>query len=281
MQTTHAQEMKRGDRFGFGENWAQFLTTLDERRLASARQALSDMLGATDLTGLRFLDAGSGSGLSSYAARSFGAEVHSFDYDPQSVACTREMRRRFFDGDPAWTVEEGSVLDRDYLAGLGQFDVVYSWGVLHHTGQMWRAIDGVAALTKPGGTLFIAIYNNMGGKSRLWTAIKRTYCGLPKALRAPFAMAVTAPIQLWSIFVHLIQGKLGRYVDYIRHYRERRGMSWWHDQLDWIGGYPYEDAKPEEVFERLHSQGFSLKKLKTYGGGVGCNEFVFERTAGV
>ena len=34
----------------------------------------------------------------------------------------------------AWTIETGDILNADYLAALGQFDAVYAWGVLHHTG---------------------------------------------------------------------------------------------------------------------------------------------------
>lgn len=278
--TTHAQEIEQGERFGFGENWANFLGTLNDERIVVAERALEQMLGTPSLSGRRFLDAGSGSGLSSLAARRMGATVHSFDYDPKSVACTMELRRRYFPDDPQWTVEEGSVLDKAYLETTGVFDIVYSWGVLHHTGQMWNAIENVSTLCKPNGLLFIAIYNNMGGGSRRWTWIKRTYCQLPSALRIPFALLVTTPIQIWSLAVHTVQGKALRYFNHIKHYGERRGMSWWHDQLDWIGGYPYEDAKPEEVFRFLHDRGFSLVDMTTCGGGIGCNQFVFRKVAG-
>lgn len=275
--TTHRQDIEKGERFGFGENWANFLGALNEERIAVAERALGGMLETQSLKGLRFLDAGSGSGLSSLAARKMGATVHSFDYDPQSVACTLELKRRYFPEDPQWTVEEGSVLDRTYLETMGEFDIVYSWGVLHHTGQMWAAIDNVSALCKPNGLLFIAIYNNMGGGSRLWTRIKWIYCKLPSVFRVPFAILVTAPIQIWSLAVHVLQGKGGRYFDNIKNYRERRGMSWWHDQLDWIGGYPYEDAKPDEVFRFLRDRGFTLVNMTTHGGHIGCNEFVLRR----
>jgi len=277
--TTHAQDIKKGERFGFGENWTNFLGTLNEERIAVAELALGRMLETTSLMGMRFLDAGSGSGLSSLAARQMGATVHSFDYDPESVACTMELKRRYSPDDLQWTVEEGSVLDRAYLKTTGDFDVVYFWGVLHHTGQMWTAVANVSERCKSDGLLFIAIYNNMGGSSRLWTWIKRTYCKLPSALRIPFALVVTAPIQIWSLAVHVLQGKGRLYFDYIRNYRERRGMSWWHDQLDWIGGYPYEDAKPDEVFRFLRERGFSLVNMTTHGGHIGCNEFVFRKVS--
>ena len=127
------------DRFAFGANWSRFLARLTPERIRLAESSLTDWLG--DLRGRSFLDIGSGSGLFSLAARNLGARVHSFDYDPDSVACTAELRRRFHPDDPDWGVEQGSALDEPYLRSLGMFDVVYSWGVLHHTGDMWRALD--------------------------------------------------------------------------------------------------------------------------------------------
>ena len=121
--------------FAFGENWSRFLTSLSDKQIEQSIRSVSALVGR-DLLDKTFLDIGSGSGLSSLAARRLGARVYSFDYDPQSVACTQELRRRFFPGDAAWTVAHGSVLDEPFLATLGQFDIVYSWGVLHHTGHM-------------------------------------------------------------------------------------------------------------------------------------------------
>src|SRR5439155_18132467 len=173
--STHQKEIAEGKRFEFGKNWSRFLACLDEQRIAAAEASLREMLEVNDLVGERFLDIGCGSGLFSLAARRLGAVVHSFDYDPHSVACTQELKRRYFADDAFWTIEEGSVLDAGYLAALGQFDVVYSWGVLHHTGQMWQALDLVAPLVADEGKLFIAIYNDQGGVSRRWRAIKRVY----------------------------------------------------------------------------------------------------------
>src|SRR3712207_1360016 len=191
--STHAAEVARGDRFEFGENWSRFLELLDDGRIARAEESLKTMLEVESLEGKSFLDIGSGSGLFSLAARRLGARVHSFDYDPQSVACTMELRRRFFPEDSDWKVEEGSALDAEFVSSLGKFDVVYSWGVLHHTGQMWKALENVDALVAPGGKLYIAIYNDTGTQSARWKWIKRTYNRLPRFLRGPFTIAVIAP----------------------------------------------------------------------------------------
>ncbi len=179
----HSEEILGGKRFAFGGNWAQFLALLDDQRILDAEKSLQSMLEVENLAGKSFLDVGSGSGLFSLAARRLGARVRSFDYDPQSVACTEELKRRYFLDDGNWVVEEGSVLDEDYLACLGVFDVVYSWGVLHHTGAMWQALENVVPLIKERGQLFISIYNDQGGPSARWLRVKRTYNALPETLR--------------------------------------------------------------------------------------------------
>ncbi|HZB24819.1 MAG TPA: glycosyltransferase, partial [Vicinamibacterales bacterium] len=158
----HAREVAAGERFEFGSNWARFLEVVDEDRIFTAEESLREMLHRTDLRGLTFLDVGSGSGLFSLAARRLGARVRSFDYDPQSVACTAELRRRYCPDDSQWEVSQGSILDARFVRSLGTFDIVYSWGVLHHTGNMWEALELVGQAVAPGGLLFIAIYNDMG-----------------------------------------------------------------------------------------------------------------------
>ncbi|HEX8068918.1 MAG TPA: class I SAM-dependent methyltransferase [Pyrinomonadaceae bacterium] len=278
MNTTHAGELARGERFEFGANWARFLAVLDERRIGTAEASLRRMLEVASLGGRSFLDIGSGSGLFSLAARRLGARVHSFDYDPRSVACTRELRRRYFADDPDWTVEEGSALDETYVRALGTFDVVYSWGVLHHTGAMWRALEHAALPVAAGGKLFVAIYNDTGTQARRWHWIKRAYNRLPRPLRVPFALAVSAPEEGKALARALVRG---RPLDYVRTWTEYgqgdRGMSHWRDIVDWVGGYPYEVATPEQIFDFYKARGFTLTKLHCGGVGLGCNEFVFER----
>ena len=273
--SSHAIEIAQGERFEFGKNWSRFLELLDDTRIESAVDSLRQMLEVEDLSGKSFLDIGSGSGLFSLAARRLGARVHSFDYDPHSVACTTELRRRYFSNDSDWKIEEASALDADYVKSLGEFDVVYSWGVLHHTGEMWRALDNAQLPVKRGGKLFIAIYNDMGSRSRRWVWIKRTYNDLPRFLKSPFALATIAPQEAKSLLRSLVTLKPGEYVREWTQYDKNRGMSRWRDIIDWVGGYPYEVAKPEEIFDFYRARGFQLTKMKCGGVGLGCNEFVF------
>ena len=268
MVDSHRAEVLRRTRFEFGANWSRFLSVLNEQRIKQAEESLCTYLGVSNLSGQRFLDAGSGSGLFSLAARRLGATVHSFDFDPQSVACTRELKNRYFSQDEQWVVEEASVLDRDYLAALGTFDVVYSWGVLHHTGAMWQALGNVASLPAANGRLFIAIYNDQGWISKYWLKVKQAYARnvvfrlLVLLVHAPYLFGVRFLVRAATGRLHL-----------------ERGMSLWYDMIDWVGGYPFEVARPEEIFDFYRDRGLQLTRLKTNAGRHGCNEFVLNRPA--
>ena len=271
----HTAELTAGERFPFGENWKQFLCGMNEARIQESIRALQTMLGVDSLEGKTFLDIGSGSGLSSLAAHRLGANVTSFDYDPSSVGCTLELRQRYADGTDRWNVMHGSALSPEFLESLGTFDVVYSWGVLHHTGRMWNAIDNAATLVRRGGVFFIAIYNDQGVWSRRWTGIKKLYCsGLHGKL---FVSSVFVPWWTFrSALSDVVRGRAPWYS--IANYDKNRGMSAWHDWHDWLGGYPFEAAKPEAIILPILQRGFTLSNLNTQYGSVGCVEYVFRRS---
>lgn len=272
MNGNHRIQVHAGERFDFGENWSKFLRVLDDERINEAKKSLISMLGVESLTGKTFLDVGSGSGLFSLAARLLGATVTSFDFDPKSVACARELKRRYFDGDSDWLIHEGSVLDKDFVLALGKFDIVYSWGVLHHTGEMWQALENVVANVASEGQLFIAIYNDQERISERWAALKKIYCSgfwgrqIVKAICIPYFVLPAFALDLY---------KRRNPLKIYSEYKKQRGMSKLHDWYDWLGGYPFEVAKPEDIFDFYRRHGFELRRLITCGGGLGCNQFVF------
>jgi 2-polyprenyl-6-hydroxyphenyl methylase/3-demethylubiquinone-9 3-methyltransferase len=290
--TTSAPTPAKGDsstlegRFEFGRNWRHFLATLNESRIAQAIGSLQRLLRVSDLQGLSFLDAGSGSGLFSLAAQRLGARVRSFDYDPESVACTVELKSRFAAEDSNFVVTKGSVLDREFLATLGTYDLVYSWGVLHHTGAMWQGLENLLTVVAPNGQIALAIYNDQQYISRAWSAIKRLYQRLPRPLRPLLVFAVGAAGFLKRLASTLaacllrlltLRNPVKPLTNWIGE-RQSRGMHAWYDLVDWVGGWPFEVATPEAVFRFLRDRGFVLQEMTT-SGGHGCNEFVFRRIA--
>lgn len=279
MNLLNENEVIQGERFEFGKNWLQFLAVLDEARILRAENSLRAMLDVSDLQGKRFLDIGSGSGLFSLAARRLGAVVYSFDYDPHSVAATKELKRRYCLDDKNWVIEQGSVLDPEFLKVIGKWDVVYSWGVLHHTGDMKSSFSNIIGLVSDGGSLFLAIYNDQGIWSKVWNVIKSIYNKAPCWLKPLYLWSIIIPNQSKLFVIACLKGKPSKYFANIKNYSETstRGMSYWHDIVDWIGGYPFEVATPHMVFNFFKGNGFNLEKLVTWGGGASCNEYVFKK----
>lgn len=256
--------------FAFGENWREFSKLVNDGRIADSDAGLAKLFPPEELIGKRVIDIGCGSGLPALSMLRAGAgHITCVDIDPDSVETARILLSRHAPHD-AWSVEIKSVFDLE-----GTYDIVYSWGVLHHTGDMWPAIDKAASLVRPGGLLAIALYAKtpMCG---FWRSEKRLYRRLPRPLQA-VACATLLGIRA--------TGRLLRFRNPMTLFGSslRRGMSAWHDQHDWLGGYPYESATPDEVRNLLTPHGFVLLRQNLFKGsrlgllGVGCNEYVFQR----
>jgi 2-polyprenyl-3-methyl-5-hydroxy-6-metoxy-1,4-benzoquinol methylase len=277
MTTNHQLELSHKERFAFGDNWWQFIRHLSEKQITEAEKSLKALV-SEDITNQSFLDIGCGSGLFSLAARRLGAQVYSFDYDPRSVACASKLKEIYFANDNDWTIEEGSVLDKKYLAKLGSFDIVYSWGVLHHTSNMWQSLENIHDLVANEGLLCIAIYNDQGRKSDFWRLVKRTYNLLPPQLQSLFTILVMLPFEMRIALISILTLSPQSYLKSWTEYRSRRGMNRWYDMKDWVGGYPYEVATINAITDFYQARGFRLNKVIPTTS-LGCNQFLFQKIA--
>mgnify|MGYP000870245771 CR=1 FL=1 len=261
-------------RFQFGKNWMKYIKNINQNKIDLAKYSMKKMYDIDFRSDENFLDIGCGSGLFSLCAKEFGLSVHSFDFDNDSVECTRMIKDKFHPNDKNWNIEQGSILDKSYISGLDKYNYVYSWGVLHHTGDMYLAMDNAASLVKKNGLLYIALYNYQPFLSSIWTKIKRIYNRsnfLFKSIIIFFSV-----LYLWLPKLLFDMIKLKPFNSWINYSQTSlRGMSPWTDLLDWVGGYPFEVASPDVIINFYIKKGFQLKKIKTVGGKLGCNEYLF------
>lgn len=267
--------MKQTEAYWFGKNWKQFLDeNYSAARLLEAEKSLKSLFGENGLTGKTFLDIGCGSGLFSLAAWRLGAaQITSIDVDRDSVECCRQLANQADKKDSReWNIVHGSILDQAFINGLPKCDVVYSWGVLHHTGNMYQAIENAGKLVSPGGMFMIGIYNWQGGRQGtvVWQKLKKWYCAAPRWQSRLWEWSYIAWKVLYMVLV------LRNPITHIQDYQQNRGMSWFRDVSDWLGGYPYEAATPEEILDFGRNRfGFELIKQKI-NCALGISEFVFK-----
>jgi len=258
--------------FSFGKNWQMFLKTLDSDRIENAKKSLTEFLGGeSNVRGKTFVDIGCGSGLFSLAAHKLGAsKILSVDVDDFSVACATHLREK--ENNPVnWEIKKGSALDEKFISSLGKFDIVYSWGVLHHTGEMYRAFDNIVGLMDSKSVFYTAIYgrsnNKFGGTSNFWLKVKKTYNNSGDLVKR---------LMNYIYVAYYFLDKLATAqnpIKTIREYQKTRGMNWYNDIIDWLGGYPYEFAAPDEIINYFGKKGLYCKKLK-YEYGLACHEYL-------
>jgi SAM-dependent methyltransferase len=272
---------KAAEHFAFGKNWASYAAKVTEAELAEAERGLVRLLGPAGLATQRFLDIGCGSGLHAVAALRLGArEVIAVDLDPESVRTSEEVLRRFAPEGAAWRVLAADVFDLTPGA-FGTFDIVYSWGVLHHTGNLERALASAAALVGPNGRLVLALYRRTW-LDAFWRVEKRWYA---HASDKSQARARSVYLALFRLRMAML-GK--NFAEYVRTYRSNRGMDYYHDVHDWMGGWPYETIEPGEVARLMAPYRFEAEHVPVRPAekwfrrpvglfGSGCEEYVYRR----
>ena len=285
------------DKFSFGKNWISYSKNITKKNISNSEKDLKFFL-KNNIKNKDFLDIGCGSGLSSFAARNLRANVTSYDKDFFSTKCTKELKKKYCKNDKKWKIlNYGDVLNSNFCKRLGKFDIIYSWGVLHHTGNQKKALENIFFNSKKGSIFFIALYNDQGTKSKNWKIIKYTY----NFLRFwPIQVIFASLIMLINILrVHvftfnnvsinfkkyknnpklIIKNQFRAFktfLSYIKNYKRYRGMSYWHDQIDWIGGYPYEVSKPNDIINFFKQKNCKLMKIKI-NKGYGNNIYLFKK----
>lgn len=273
-----ATALEPSDQFDFGENWKSFSgTALQAGRVDAARAAFRGLTADIDLKGSSFLDIGFGQGLGVCLAQEAGAAVCACDINPKCVEALDVTARWFPAFDPsALSLTVGSILNPATVRDLrahprardGGFDVVHSWGVLHHTGNMRLALDHATSLVRPGGHFIVAIYNTHWS-SPAWRLIKHGYVTSPAPARR-LLLGLLSPAIYLAKFAATGRNPL----------RQERGMDFWHDVVDWVGGYPYEHASIRELASMVTARGFALQKAIPATVPTGCNQFVFRKSGG-
>jgi 2-polyprenyl-3-methyl-5-hydroxy-6-metoxy-1,4-benzoquinol methylase len=268
----YEESYKNPKHFSFGKNWKNFLKNLTGEKIEEAEKSLVEFLGGKEnISGKTFIDIGCGSGLFSLAAYRLGAKrVVSVDIDDSSVACVKYLNKKN-NSPEQWTIKTGSALDKKFLSSLGNFDIVYSWGVLHHTGNMYQALENVTLLAHTESKLYIALYNDnqrfIEGTSKFWLKAKMIY-NKCSSLEKRFFQLIYTTYYIIGLTLNFVNP-----IAYIKNYHSLRGMSFMTDIKDWLGGYPYEYATTEQITEFFAKQGFNCEKTVP-ARSIGCNEFL-------
>tara|TARA_E500000331_G_scaffold355996_1_gene412995 strand:- start:217 stop:1053 length:837 start_codon:yes stop_codon:yes gene_type:complete len=271
-------DIKEGKRFRFGSNWKDFVeNNLNEESVKQAISCTKTILDESkiDIKDKTVVDIGCGSGLFSLVALELGAKyVMSFDFDPESVNCTNNLlRSRNFD-EKNYKCTEGNILDEDFIKTLGKYDFVYSWGVLHHTGDLYQALSNASLLAENNGLIFLSLYQKTIFDP-LWRIEKKFFSSSSKNIQLVIC-------KIWIILLkslYTLKGKSFKKI--VANYFMKRGMNFYNDLYDWLGGYPYEGIDTKDCVKFFNTLGFInillKKRSKYFAISSGCNEYIFSK----
>ncbi len=257
--------------YDFGENWKDF--SLNALQGINIEQSMNDfkiLINNENIEGKTFLDIGFGQGLSLLHATQLGAKTVGCDINPTCKEVLENNKQKYFNlKDTTIPVVVGSIIENETIESLkrinNKFDIVHSWGVLHHTGDMWKAIDNCTDLVNNNGKLIISIYNKHWS-SAMWKFIKWFYNISPKFIQ-------WLMIKIFYIVIFIAKFL----VTFKNPLKKERGMNFYYDIIDWIGGYPYEYATMDEINDYVSKKGYVLLSKVKAQVPTGCNEFIFKR----
>ncbi len=253
-------------KFSFGKNWQAYSkNALTKKSLMDFKHDFDELFNGIDFKNKKFIDIGFGQGLAILIAAEKGADVVGIDIDANNIKALnitlQEMGRV-----KVPKTDIVSILDDDYVNRYkSNYDIVHSWGVLHHTGNMTKGFDNACDLVATNGYFICSIYNRHWS-SPIWKIIKYLY-NISPLICQQLINGFFYPI----IFIAkwIVTGKNPK--------QKERGMNFFYDVIDWIGGYPYEYATENEIIELVSKKGFVCIKSCPAAVPTGCNEFVFER----
>jgi 2-polyprenyl-6-hydroxyphenyl methylase/3-demethylubiquinone-9 3-methyltransferase len=138
---------------------------------------------------------------------------------------------------------------------------------------MWEAMSNALGCVAPNGKALIALYSRPRF-APMQVAMKRLYNGSSNSL---FRMTLKL---LWAtlwLSMELV-GARRNPVRFVRDYAAlNRGMSFWRDVEDWVGGWPFEFASASQVAERLPA-GYAIERQNIAPRGA-CSEYLIARRA--
>ena len=263
--------------FDFGSNWKEFSAkALSPEKIQQARNDFQTLMAGINIRGVTLLDIGFGQGLTLLISTELGAITAGCEINPISIEVLEFNKQKFPKiKDCSIPIITGSILDPKIISDLKKvdflhgnlYDIVHSWGVLHHTGNMWEAIKITSDLVKPNGHFIISIYNRHW-TSKIWLLIKWLYNKSPQIIKK---LLVYTFFPIIYVAKYIVTGK--------NPAKSKRGMDFYFDVIDWVGGYPYEYATKDEIAKYVENLGFKCLRCISATVPTGCNQFVFEKVA--
>lgn len=253
-------------RFDFGKNWQSYShNALTPERIEQARQDFRQLVDGIDLQNKHFIDIGFGQGLSLIVASEMGASTLGIDIDELNILALKTTLK-LMGSTKLPKVQVESILNPSFVGeNKGRFDIVHSWGGLHHTGNMRQALVNSCSLVADNGYFICSIYNQHWS-SFLWKGVKWSYNYMPPMLQ---------PLMVWLFYPIIYLAKW--IVTGKNPKRKQRGMDFYHDVVDWVGGYPYEYASEHQIQKMVSEQGFKMLAVFPARVPTGANEYIFRK----